>query len=267
MDRSRHKYLEIHVNDTVQGTWDGMRIGSESCSQLVPSVQVVQSLSREKDPACLSLVTPIAGPDEIVDVMNAVKAAVSEGWQEVVVNDWGVLSGLAELEIAGGIGFTAGRLLMRFRRGPGACELSDSPGVKTDLATRRYFAWGPLYDSPFLAFLRANGIDRIELDLPRDWVPVPEETGFRLSFCKDTRLVSITGQCPWLYNPEVADWSPSKGCGRPCREKSDIVMNAPALKRPLLLRGRAILERVEVDIEELQLPDSVDRIIYDRFEV
>jgi hypothetical protein len=36
------------------------------------------------------------------------------------------------------------------------------------------------------------------------------------------------------------------------------------LKGPLLLRGRAILERVDVDINELQLPDPVDRVIYDR---
>jgi hypothetical protein len=41
-------------------------------------------------------------------------------------------------------------------------------------------------------------------------------------------------------------------------------MTSPSLKGPLLLRGRAVLERVEDDIVELELPDSGDRFIFDR---
>ncbi len=40
-------------------------------------------------------------------------------------------------------------------------------------------------------------------------------------------------------------------------------MTNPLLKDPLYLNGRAILERVDVDIADLGLPDIVDRIIYD----
>jgi hypothetical protein len=264
MAGKRTKYFETREEAPVSGIWDGVRIGSESCSRLIPSIRSIQSMTREGYPGSLSLVTPIAGPDEIGNIMSAVNTAVSEGWGEIVVNDWGVLSGLSGLSPVGRASFTAGRLLMRFRRGPGACELTDRQRDEPDPAVRRYFAWGPLYDSAFLAFLKANNIGRIELDLPRHWMPVPEKHGFRFSLHKNTRFISITGQCPWLYDPETGSWGPVKRCTRPCREISDIVMYAQALKRPMFLRGRAILERVEADLTELALPDSVDRIIHDQ---
>lgn len=263
---SRLKYVDINGERPGHGSWDGMRIGSEFCAQLLPYDKHIQSLSRVKDPGCLTLVTPITGPDEIDGVMRTVKAAVLEGWSEIVVNDWGVLSGLADLAAQASAfrtGITAGRLLMRFRRGPGIHDLSAEYGEGPDLTIRRYFAWGPLYDSPFLAFLKASCVDRIELDLPRCWEPVPDMADFRFSFHKSTRLISVTGLCPWLYDPEKGAWGPAGGCARPCRDKNDIVMNAPALKKPLYLRGRAIYERVETDTGVLELPDRVDRIIYD----
>ena len=152
---------------------------------------------------------------------------------------------------------------MRFRRGPGAFDLSDEPGDKLDLPTRRYFAWGPLYDSPFLAFLKGKGVDRIELDPPRQWLPVPDLDGFRFSFHRNTRLISVSAACPWLYSEAEGTWNPIKGCDGICRNHNDIVMTSPALKGPLFLRGRATLERVEMDMDELELPDRVDRVIYD----
>jgi hypothetical protein len=149
---------------------------------------------------------------------------------------------------------------MRFRRGPGVFD----PWDELDLPTRRYFAWGPLYDSPFLAFLRGKGVNRIELDPPRHWLPLPDLDGFRFSLHHGTRLISVSAACPWLYDEDKGTWKPLANCGRICTEHKDIVMNSPMLKGPLLLRGRAILERVDVDINELQLPDPVDRVIYDR---
>lgn len=266
MTRDRLNYVEILGKGPVQGQWDGMRIGSEFCSQLLPSVQKIQSLSDEISPGSLSLVTPVAGPDEVEGVMSVVKAAVSARWGEIVVNDWGVLSGvtgLAEPDSECGIGITAGRLLMRFRRGPGTYELTDSPVGEPDPAIRRYFAWGPLYDSPFLAFLKAKSVDRIELDLPRDWLPIPDLDDFHFSLHLSTRFVSLSAVCPWLYNPDTATWSPVNSCGCVCKSGNVIKMSNPLLKGPLYLSGRAILERVDADIDELVLPDRVDRIIYD----
>jgi len=254
---ARSNFIEIRDNDSIPEGWDGIRIGSESCSQLLPSAENVRRLSEKRDPGNLSLVTSVAGPDEIADVLSAVKTAVSQGWGEVVVNDWGVLDEVGGTE---GIVITAGRLLMRFRRGPGIFD----PWDEMDLPTRRYFAWGPLYDSPFLAFLKGKGVTRIELDLPRHWLPLPDLDGFRFSLHQDTRLISVSAACPWLYDEDKGAWKPLADCGRTCTAHKDIVMTSPALKDPLLLRGRAILERVEVDIAELELPDSVDRLIYDR---
>jgi hypothetical protein len=257
MSGARSNYLEIREGNLIPEGWEGFRIGSEFCSQLVPSVKSVRSISEKWDPGSLSLVTSVAGPDEITDVLRAVTTAVSQGWGEVVVNDWGVLGELGGME---GIGITAGRLLMRFRRGPGVFD----PWDELDPATRRYFAWGPLYDSPFLAFLRDKGVDRIELDSPRHWLPLPDLDGFRFSFHQDTRLISVSAACPWLYDEDKGTWNPLGNCGRICTAHNDIVMTSPALKGPLLLRGRAIYERVKENIAALELPENVDRFIFDR---
>jgi hypothetical protein len=261
MAESRSSYLEGREGDSIPEGFDGIRIGSEYCSQLLPSADKVRRLSRQMDPATLSLVTPVTGPDEVADVLSAVTTAVSLGWGEVVVNDWGVLNEVGH-EVGGieGVGITAGRLLMRFRRGPGAFDSRE----ESDLPTRRYFAWGPLYDSPFLAFLKVKGVDRIELDPPRHWLPLPDLPGFRFSFHRDTRLIAVSAACSWLYKEDKGVWNPIKDCGRACTAHGDIVMTSPALKGPLLLRGRAILERVDVDMTEIALPDPVDRVIYDR---
>ncbi len=261
MSPKRSNYLHLQGSGPIPEGWDGIRIGSESCSQLVPSIEDLRSISEKRDPGSLSLVTPVAGPDEVADVLRAVTAAVSMGWGEVVVNDWGVL---AEAGGTGGIGITAGRLLMRFRRGPGVFDLLEDPGDELDLTTRRYFAWGPLYDSPFLAFLKGKGVDRIELDPPRHWLPLPDLDGLRFSLHQHTRLVSVSAACPWLYDEKKGVWRPVTGCGRHCLEKDDIVMKSEVLTEPLLLRGRAILERVELDVDGLKLPDTVDRVICDR---
>jgi hypothetical protein len=257
MSEARSNYLDIREGVPIPEGFDGIRIGSEYCSQLIPSADKIRQLSRQIDPDRLSLVTPVAGPDEVADVLSAVTAAISQGWSEVVVNDWGILNEARDMERAG---ITAGRLLMRFRRGPGVVDYRE----ESDLSTRRYFAWGPLYDSPFLAFLKAKGVDRIELDPPRHWLPLPDLDRFRFSFHRDTRLISVSAACPWLYDEGKGVWSPIKGCGRTCEAHNDIVMTSPALKGSLLLRGRATLERVNGDIAELELPDSVDRVIYDR---
>ena len=261
MAEARSSYLEGREGDLIPEGFDGIRIGSEYCSQLVPSAEKVRRISRQVDPDRLSLVTPVAGPDEVADVLSAVTTAVSLGWGEVVVNDWGILNELGnEVSGMGGVGITAGRLLMRFRRGPGVFDSRE----ESDLPTRRYFAWGPLYDSPFLAFLKAKGVDRIELDPPRHWLPMPDLQEFRFSFHRDTRLIAVSAACSWLYKEDKGVWNPIKDCGRTCTAHGDIVMTSPALKGSLLLRGRAILERVDVDMTELALPDSVDRVIYDR---
>jgi hypothetical protein len=256
MSEARSKYLEIRAGETIQEGWDGIRTGSESCSQLLPSAERLHQLSETKDPDSLSLVTPVAGPDEVADVLGAVTTAISLGWGEVVVNDWGVLEEVGNTE---GVEITAGRLLMRFRRGPGVFDRWDD----LDPSTRRYFAWGPLYDSPFLAFLKGKGVDRIELDLPRHWLPLPDLDKFRFSLHQDTRLISVSSACPWLYDEDKGTWNPPANCGRVCTAHSDIVMNSHALKTPLLLRGKAILERVNAVMDESELPDTVDRLIYD----
>lgn len=256
MPVSRLLYLDVCPGDPVPEGAQGIRVGSESCSELLPSAGEVRSLAGRWDPSSLSLVTPVTGPDEVAKVLDLIETASAQGWDEVIVNDWGVLK---ETGGAVSIGITAGRLLMRFRRGPGTFD----PWDELDDATRQYFAWGPLYDSPFLAFLEARGVTRIELDAPRHWLRLPEVDRFRFSFHRNTRLISVSAVCPWLYDQGAGNWRAVAHCGRPCRGKGDIVMTSGALKEPLLLRGRAILESVHLDLDSLGLPETVDRVICD----
>jgi len=256
MSLKRSHYYHLKGSTPIPEGWDGIRVGSETCTRLLPTSRDIRRISEEMDAGVLSLVTPVAGPDEVNDVLNIILTSAGLRWNEVVVNDWGILDAAGGLE---GIQITAGRLLMRFRRGPGAFD----PWDELDLSSRRYLAWGPLYDSPFLALLKKKGVSRIELDLPRHWFPLPDLNGFRFSLHRGTRLISVSAACPWLYDTEKRAWNPTAGCDRTCTGHSDMVMTSPAVDGSLLLRGRAVLERVEVDTGELKLPDNVDRIIFD----
>lgn len=250
-------FYHIQGSDLPGRGWNGTRVGSETCVKLLPSGNTMEKLSTGGDSTRLSLVTPIAGPGEVSTVQDLIKTARSLGWGEVVINDWGVL---AQAGRTRGPEVTAGRLLMRFRRGPGFYD----PWDEMDPASRRYFAWGPLYDSPFLVFLRRKGVTRIELDPPRHWMAPPPVKGFRFSFHLNTRLISVSAACPWLYDNERHQWGPMAGCTEDCARHGGLRMAAPALDKPLFLRDRAILEDPGLNLEDLDLPDLVDRIIYDR---
>jgi len=254
MPLKRSHYFHLQGSGPIPEGWDGIRVGSETCSRLLPTRQDIRRISEEKNAARLSLVTPVAGPDEVGDVLNVILTSAGLRWGEVVVNDWGILDAAGGLE---GIQITAGRLLMRFRRGPGVFD----PWDELDLFSRRYLAWGPLYDSPLLALLKRKGVSRIELDPPRHWLPLPVQEGFRYSLHGDTRLIAVSAACPWLYDAEKGSWNPMTTCGCLCAPQNDLRMTSSVFEGTLLLRDRAVIERIEVDINELDLPDTVDRII------
>jgi hypothetical protein len=173
----------------------------------------------------------------------------------LVVNDWGVLDKVRRLA---GPRITAGRLLMRLRRGPGEFD----PWEELDETSKRYFAWGPLYDSRFLDFLAQMGVTRLELDPPRHWLPLPEVDGFDLSLHWEERFISVLASCPWLYDDTSGTWQPLEGCRQQCLTGGDLAMSSVGLKRPLILRDKAILERVEEPPDVESLPAAVDRIIF-----
>ncbi|UCG37965.1 MAG: hypothetical protein JSV00_07110 [bacterium] len=254
----RERYFTVGPGAEASGDSHGFRVGSETCARLLPGPGRLSSLAASGDPAGLTLVTPLAGPDEVDRVLEAISQARSEGWGEVVVNDWGILR---EVSARPGADITAGRLLLRLRRGPGS--LDDWDGL--DGASRRYFAWGPLYDRPFLDFLGRQGVARLELDPPRHWLPVPSPDGFRLSMHCDTRLISVLASCPWLPEDSEGQGAEPRNCEKPCTEGGPLAMRAAALEHPLRLCGRAILERVRLPVGEEDLPDRVDRLIYDPF--
>ena len=83
-----------------------------------------------------------------------------------------------------------------------------------------------------------------------------------VSLHRDTRMVSVSGTCPWLHSGK--EWKNPEDCHRECCLSGDLLMDAPALSRPLVLRGKTIIERLEDPVPILDLPDTVDRLIFDR---
>jgi hypothetical protein len=257
------------------GPWDGERVGSEGCALLVPGAPGVCGAGRAfVAPGRASLVTPLLAPSEFPRVLEAALAALEAGWGEVVVNDWGLLHALAGK--AGGR-LTAGRLLMRARRGPG----EGDPWEGLDPYSREYFAWGPLRDRPFLDLLREKGVARLELDPPRHWHPLRVPAGFRLSLHADHRFVTLAGNCPFLYHRDQGKWV-GAGCGLACRARS-ILLSAPALVPPgggasafaeaaadrsagrpfgFVQSGRLVLEEAADAITEADLPAEADRLVF-----
>ena len=235
--------------------WHGFRFGSESCPHLLPPVRELGRLRMSCGSFPCSLVTPVAAPSDLERVLQTARDALNAGWDEVVVNDWGVLS---ELSPGNGDAITAGRLLLRLRRGPGTFD----PWSSLDEDSRRYFAWGPLYDGSFLSFLMDMGVPRLEIDAPRHWMPLPEVKGFQLSFHADSRLVSIASRCPWLYSPAEDRWEQPARCRRACMVSGPVLMYAGPLGKPLMHRGREILEDASGDWREKDLPGNIDRLVF-----
>ena len=252
----RDKYITlISPDEAIEGQWQGLRVGSESCASLLPTSAVTEVMTKDSEGRSRVLVTPVCGPAEIEEVVAAADRVLCLGWGEVVVNDWGVLSRLAE-RWEGRL--SAGRLVVRLRRGPGHSD----PWERLDEESRRYFAWGGLYDSALLALVADMGVRRLEVDPPRHWLAMPTPEGFRFSFHGDHRLISLSGRCPWLYDAAVDRWSLPGQCRRGCLESGPLLMYAPHLSGPLIQWGREILEDASDAWSEEDLPPEVDRIIY-----
>lgn len=253
----RKKILHTYNNSEISRSdkWDGFRLGSEACPLLLPGKDLIQRVAEMFPPDKLSLVTPLSGQGDLDLVLSTAELALSLGFSELVVNDWGVLR---EFSGEGRGKLTAGRLLLRFRRGPGQFDTWD----EMDNESRRYFAWGPLYDSAFMAFLSGLGVGRLELDPPRHWQNIPVPSGFDLSFHGQYRLVSVAAICPWRSEvipekPEAIDT-----CSR-CLETGPVFLDSKQIDRPLLQWGPAILEDAGDDWSDKNLPPEVDRIIYE----
>jgi hypothetical protein len=231
---------------------DGYRFGSEGCSALLPSASDLgRAPARLNVPAAaLSLVTPLCAPADLDAVLPLATEALAAGFGEVVVNDWGVLESLA----AGGAGrLTAGRLLLRLRRGPG----EEDPWETLDPSSRLYMAWGALGDTPFLDVLKEHGVSRLEADLPRHWL-APPAVGLPLTLHADFRLVSLANACPFAFRPRSGTWGPTAACRRPCRGRP-VILRHPPRAVALVADGRRLLEPVLARLSDL--PPEVDRLV------
>ncbi len=253
----RKKYISVHAGKIpAEDNWDGIRLGSETCPLLLPDKALMEKTTRDYVPEKLSLVTPLTGQKDLARVLSAAEVALDLGFSEIVVNDWGVLhelSGISDRKL------TAGRLLLRFRRGPGQSDSWDH----LDAESRKYFSWGPLYDRSFLSFLSTLNVARLELDPPRHWMAIPVPVNLALSFHSQYRLVSVSAFCPWRYSDETEGGVDMDVQCDKCLKSGPVRLDAAPLEKPLLQWGHSILEAAADDWAEEDLPPEVDRIIYE----
>ena len=253
----RKRILSTYTNKIpAEDKYDGFRLGSETCPLLLPDKVLMERVTREYPAEKLSLITPLTGQKDLARVMLAAEVALALGFSEIVVNDWGVLH---ELSVISDGKLTAGRLLLRFRRGPGQSD----PWDHLDEESRKYFSWGPLYDRSFMSFLSKLNITRLELDPPRHWMAIPVPENFALSFHTQYRLVSVSAVCPWRYEDNIERGIETDAqCDR-CLKTGPVRLDAAPLERSLFRWGHSILEEAADDWAEEDLPSEVDRVIYE----
>ena len=91
----RSRYIDLGHYGSQDTSWDGYRLGSETCHRLLPSLETMERLTGRFDAGKLTLVTPMAGQGTVSAVVRVVQAAMDLGWSEVVLNDWGILEKLS----------------------------------------------------------------------------------------------------------------------------------------------------------------------------
>jgi hypothetical protein len=172
--------------------------------------------------------------------------ADEDGEAEVVVNDWGTLRLLRER--APGLRPVLGRLLARMHR---------DPRVPTS---------GPLgaASAPFTALLRANGVDRVELDAaPPGQAPEFGGSGLRATVHLPFGFVSSGRICPFaaVHQEKERMFLPGSRCRAECRTWN-ATMESPT-PRPsgeaLLAAGNTVFQRHSPELLAQELAASDGR--------
>ncbi len=223
--------------------------GEDLCEALLPSPRELAEARVVSDGEGLgfTLVTPM-GTDgmvhrvvELLDVLEGDSVA-----NEVVANDYGTLKLLSERPGLVGI---FGRILNKQARDPRVAR-----GKGGDLG-----ALSP----PMLALLRSRGVRRVELDNTLPGAPGVAQEGLRVSLYTPYAVLTLTRMCAFNRADPAGTGHTVElvgRCRRHCLDAGRYTLRHAGLDVPLLLRGNALLYRVDtlpVDLGAL----GIDRLI------
>jgi len=234
--------------------WDRVYVGNEFCERLLPEEDSIRDvLDKRGDAATMSLVTPYVADGGLRKVMELVERFVSVEtvFDEVVINDWGVLR-----ETRGtGCKRVLGRLLVRQLRDPRILRWREKMPDKLVRVNELSV------NETFIEFLLDEGIERIELDtVPADLSSV--QGRMRVSLYKPYTYITTTRLCPVA---NIADRDDSvlyvpKTCSYECVGHV-YVLKEKVMGRDLYLFGNTIFFRRD-DAEDEDGLSAFDRIVH-----
>lgn len=217
--------------------YDRLYFGAEFCQWRMPTpASVVKAYVRSRDAGLgFTLMTPWVtdkGLAMLLRVFSALAEKLDGGGVEVVVNDFGVLSVLAERYA--NFEPVVGRLLVRQKRCP------RIPGIMDSLpdAGRDVYLHAGIEDKVTAKYLRGFGIKRAELDNPLQGVGVNLKAAkLRGSIYTPYAYVTVTRHCPASFDGKA--WQSFTGCKLKGCLNNVITLENPAHEDPLVMRGNA----------------------------
>ncbi len=265
-DLARKVFRENHLT-----RFSRVHFGNEFCQKLIPAPEEMTRAidAAERFGLGFSLVTPYltdAGLESVARLLPVLERRVPQA--EVTVNDFGLLRMLRRSSC--GLRIALGRLMNKMMRDP-----RTGPYYRTPQAPAHALAalrGTPLGSEPYRAFLRANGVQRLELDQPYQGVDLPETPGFGLSIHVPFGFVATGRLClPGSHGrPAGEKFAVGAACDAEC---GDFVFRfgneaSPFEDRDLAIfnRGNTVFYRHDAEMlrESVKtLPRrGVDRIIY-----
>ena len=234
---------------------DRLYCGNEFCERLLPGWDDLQKAAAWATERAIpmTLVTPFVTDQGLQAIAQLLEKASGLGClDEVVFNDWGVLSFLSERP--GRFSPVLGRLLTKQKRGPRILLMRKKAPAEMLAHFRRMSA-----DSErFSAFLFQRGVKRIELDNLLQGIERTSKTAASLYL--PYAYVSTTRYCLTAYaasdNPYFRKIGP---CQRQCR-KYTFELRDKGMPVTLLMKGNTYFfenRSVPENLEEL----GIDRIV------
>lgn len=240
--------LESPIRELGVGASAGrMYLGNEFCERLLPGTRALGVACRQAAASWggLTLVTPPvsdAGLDHIAQLLRSL-ARLSPG-AEVVANDWGVLTLVAELvaEMGAELRPVLGRLMNKMLRDPRVTPslAQEAPTAQALRATRQAAVTAPAY----VRMLARLGVERVEFDnlhqgIDIDFAALGVRPTLHLPFsCVTTGSACMpggTGQDP------ARKFTSDCPCRRECRTYAATMTDGALVGAvPLLNRGNSV---------------------------
>ena len=223
-------------------------VGNEFCERLLPGTRTLGVVCREAATSWggLTLVTPPvgdAGLDRVALLLRSL-ARLSPG-AEVVANDWGILTLVAEM--GSDLRPVLGRLMNKMLRDPRVTPslAQQSPTAEALRATRQAALTAPAY----VRMLARLGVQRVEFDnlhqgIDIDFAALGIQPTLHLPFsCVTTGSACLTSGIGQVPEHKFTSDNP---CHRECRVYSATMRDhASAAAAPLISRGNSVFFRQE----------------------